>query len=512
LERARFAPPKKAIIPVTQSPPQNPSNARIAELDGLLERDPDAVTARYERAGLLREQGFFEEAKRDYLELIRRKPGDFGVLNDFGTLVLKAGYRSAARSLFSEAVRHHPNNAIGHVNLANLLLLLGEHEPARPHFEAALRIDPDHIHAHRGLGNLLAELGDAAGARRHRDQGFRNDFLTMLPYRGNGVPVRVLLLVSAAGGNTPTGSLLDENIFQTSVLVTEYYDGGIPLPPHDVVFNGIGDADGCVDGLAAARTLTARTRRPAINDPRAVLKTGRLANAERLRGLANIVAPRMARVPLRPLAGPEAATVVDRNGFSFPLLARAPGFHTGQHFVRAKTAEELAAAVKKFPGDAAWLIEQLDARDGQGMFHKFRVMIVDRKLYPLHLAISRDWKVHYFTADMAESADNRAKEAAFLQSMAIVVGQRGVAALERIGATLDLDYCGIDFAVNPRGEILFFEANATMVMIPLSPEDKWAYRRPAFDAVFAAVRTMLLNRASDSTAAIADAARRAAAG
>ena len=145
------------------------------------------------------------------------------------------------------------------------------------------------------------------------------------------------------------------------------------------------------------------------------------------------------------------------------------------------------------------------------MFRKFRVMMVDRKLYPLHLAISRNWKVHYFTADMAESADNRAKEAAFLQSMAAIVGQRGIAALERIGAMLDLDYCGIDFAVNAQGDILFFEANATMVMIPLAPDEKWAYRRPAFDTVFAAVRTMLLNRAAGSRAAIADAAPRAAA-
>src|SRR5208282_4106085 len=116
----------------------------------MLARDPDAVDARFERAGLLREQGLFEEAKRDYLELIARRPTDFGALNDFGTHVLNAGYREAARSLFSEAVRHHPNNANGRVNLANLLFLLGEEAAARVHFEAALQADPGHIHAHRG--------------------------------------------------------------------------------------------------------------------------------------------------------------------------------------------------------------------------------------------------------------------------------------------------------------------------------------------------------------------------
>jgi Tetratricopeptide repeat len=473
---------------------------RIAELDRRLEREPESFEARYERAGLLREQGLIEQAKRDYLELIRRKPSDFGVLNDFGTLALKAGYRSAAHSLFTEAVRHHPDNPTGLVNLANLLLLSGEHEKARIHFEAALRIDPDHVHAHRGMGNLLADLGDDAGARWHRDRGFKNDFIATLPYRGQRAPVRVLLLISAAGGNTPTASFLDDNIFQTTVLACEYYNGKIPLPPHDVVFNSIGDADICAEGLEAARRILACTARPVVNHPCAVLKSGRAANVERLRDLPGVIVPRIAKAPRGLLASPDkAASTVASSGFSFPLLVRAPGFHTGLHFVRAGIAQQLADAVGHFPGDEVWLIEYLDARDSEGMFRKFRVMIVDRKLYPLHLAISPNWKVHYFTADMAASANNRAKEAPFLDDMAGVIGPRGIAALERIAAIVNLDYGGIDFAVNSQGDILFFEANATMVMIPLLPDEKWAYRRPAFDAVFTAVRAMLMDRAGAST-------------
>ena len=44
------------------------------------------------------------------------------------------------------------------------------------------------------------------------------------------------------------------------------------------------------------------------------------------------------------------------------------------------------------------------------------------------------------------------------------------------------------------GDILVFEANATMVMVPLSDDPKWDYRRPAFDNVFAGVRRMLTDR------------------
>jgi hypothetical protein len=490
------------LTKTTIEPPQAHSRSlRIGELDRTLARDPDSLAARSERAGLLREQGHFEDAKRDYLELLRRAPTDFAALNDFGTLVLNAGYRGAAHSLFGAAVRHHPDNPSGHVNLANLLLLTGERTAARPHFEAALRIDPGHIHAHRGMGNLLAECGDEAGARRHRDAGFKNHFLTTLPYRGEGRPVAVLLLVAAAGGNIPTGAILDDRQFQTTILVTEYYDRNVPLPPHDVVFNSIGDADLCGEGLEAACAILAQTGKPAINHPAQVRKTGRIANVERLRGLPNVIVPRMIALPRRVLADPAGAQAAVDEGFSFPLLVRAPGFHTGHHFARVESAVELAAAVAEFPGDDAWLIEQLDARDGDGMFRKFRVMFVDGKMYPLHLAISSNWKVHYFTAAMAESAAKRDADGVFLDDMAGVVGPRGMTALDRINATLGLDYGGIDFAVNGQGDILFFEANATMVVLPPTADAKWAYRRPAFANVFAAVRAMLAQRASADSAA-----------
>jgi hypothetical protein len=379
----------------------------------------------------------------------------------------------------------------------------GEQEPARVNFQAALQIDPDHIHAHRGMGNLLAELGDAIGARRHRDKAFKHHFQTALPYRGDGPPVPVLLLISAAGGNIPTSTLLDDRQFQTTVVVAEYADPKIPLPPHDLVFNGIGDADLCREGLEAAHRLLERTDRSVINHPRAVLKTGRAGNVERLRGLPNLIVPRVVSVPRRLLAGPEAAAAVAGNGFSFPFLVRAPGFHTGRYFVRVDNLQELTAAAAQFPGDDVCLIDQLDARDGDGFFRKLRVMIIDRKIYPLHLAISRHWKIHYFKADMADSPDNRRHDAAFLDDMPRFIGPRGMAALERINAALDLDYGGIDFAVNADGDILLFEANATMVMVPLSNDPKWDYRRPAFDAVFAAVRTMLVDRAGSRTGRMA---------
>jgi len=183
---------------------------------------------------------------------------------------------------------------------------------------------------------------------------------------------------------------------------------------------------------------------------------------------------------------------------NFPLLLRTPGFHTGQHFLRVDGMEQLESAVAELSGDRLTAIELLDARGDDGMARKYRVMLIDGHLYPSHLAISAEWKVHYFTADMADRPEHRSEEAAFLANMSGSLGPRGMAALSCIRDVLNLDYAGIDFGLGKNGEILFFEANATMVVNPPEPGDRWSYRRTPIDRIFDAVHRMLRDRASDS--------------
>jgi hypothetical protein len=64
-------------------------------------------------------------------------------------------------------------------------------------------------------------------------------------------------------------------------------------------------------------------------------------------------------------------------------------------------------------------------------------------------------------------------------------------ALARIQAILGLDYAGIDFGLSATGDLLLFEANATIMVNPPEPDQRWAYRRPAVERIFAAVRRML---------------------
>ena len=122
-------------------------------------------------------------------------------------------------------------------------------------------------------------------------------------------------------------------------------------------------------------------------------------------------------------------------------------------------------------------------------------MFIDGVAYPLHLAISADWKVHYVTSAMRHSAAFREEERRFLEDMPAVLGPRAMGALAQICATLGLDYAGIDFALAPDGAVMLFEANATMIVFPPDPDPIWDYRRAAIEAVVTAATRMVLRRA-----------------
>ena len=486
-----------AAAPERSWAPRLAQEARLAGLDAMLARPAgDNIPLEIERAVLLAALNRHQDAQAAFISILRRAPTHFGALNEFGTHLTRMGAIDAACRVYAEAIQHHPDNPLARVNLANLLLRATRYREAREHYEHALRIDPDHAEAHQGLGAVLADLGDRAGARAHFKKGFAGHAVSTLPYRGDKPPVTLLQLVSSGGGNIPSGLFLDDTIFLTTVVVADYADISAPLPAHQLIFNAIGDADLCTPALDAAIRLVAEARVPVINDPVAVRKTSRVGNALRLGAIPGVRSARTAAIARDALGGPGGAEALAADGFSFPLLLRSPGYHTGRNFVLVEAPEALAGAVQNLPGDELLVIEYLDARGSDGKARKFRVMMIDGRLYPLHLAISRDWKVHYFTSDMADQPDHRAEEARFLADMPGTLGANVMRALADVQATLGLDYAGIDFGLSPAGELLLFEANATMVIAKPNNDPHWAYRRGATDRVLDAVLAMIMRKST----------------
>lgn len=472
----------------------------LIELDARLTEAPDDVAARFDRARLLTDLGRPEEARNAYIELIRRAPTHFGALNNLGGLLYSAGFRTAARSAYKEAIAHHPDNPLGHFNLGNLLREEGELDAARAEYEAALRLAPDHAEAHRGMALILLEAREEEAAQAHLQAGFRAGAVTVLPYRGQHEPVPAILLVSSAKGNAPLQALLDDEVFQVTVIVADFFEAAQPLPPHRLIVNAIGDADLCCKALDSAVAIVARSSVPVINAPAAVLKTGRADNAVRLAGIPGVITPATVNISKDRLTGPEGYNAVVELGFSYPFLLRSPGFHIGQHFNLIADERDLAAAVTSLPGRSLSLIRYLDARGADGKIRKYRVMMIDGRIYPAHLAVAHQWKVHYFTADMAGNAAHRAEDEAFLNNMPSVLGSRALRALECMRDALALDYAGVDFGLDRHGNVLLFEANAAMTIHPPAADERWAFRREPVAKILDAARSMLLRRARVSDA------------
>jgi Flp pilus assembly protein TadD/glutathione synthase/RimK-type ligase-like ATP-grasp enzyme len=476
--------------------PHLAQQARLAQLDARLALAPeDPIPLEVERAALLGALNRRPEAQQAFVNILQRAPTHFSALNEFGTLLTSMGAIDAACRVYAEAILHHPDNPMARVNLANLLLRATRYEEARGHYERALQVDPDHAAAHQGMGAVLADLGDRDGARVHFSKGFGGHAVSTLPYRGDKPPIKLLQVVSSGGGNIPSSLFLDDIGFQTTVVVADYVDDATPLPAHQLIFNAIGDADLCEPALKAASRIAFNAKVPVINDPRAVMKTGRIENARRLAALPGVHTACTVAIARETLARADGARLLEAHGFCFPLLLRSPGYHTGRNFILIETAADLAAAAQSLPGEELLVIEYLDARGRDGQARKYRVMMIGGRLYPLHLAISRNWKVHYFTADMAEHADYRDEEAKFLEDMPAVLGARAIRALKAIQSALGLDYAGIDFGLSPEGDLLLFETNATMVIAKPKDDPRWTYRRAAIDSAIDATVAMLKRRA-----------------
>ncbi len=441
------------------------------------------IDAALSRARCLVAEGDDTAARLAYLDALQLDPRHPVVLTEFGALAHAGGFLSAARQAFGQAVHCQPDYTLGRVGYGDLLLEAGGADAACIQYRAALALDPEMPRAHQGLARAMQALRQDAGD--HWRKGFAGHAVMHRRYRGRGTGVKLLLLVSAVGGNVPTGHWIDDRIYAVTAIYADFFDPADPLPSHSVVVNAIGDAELCPGALAGAERIVARVSAPVINPPGRIRATGRRAVACGLAGLPGVIAPR--------------TTLLRQSNLRFPLLLRVAGYHTGQHFVRVETEGDLAAAVAALPAGDKLAIEYLDARGRDGMARKYRVMFIDGGMYPLHLAISPDWKVHYFTAAMAADPAHRAEEQRFLDAMPAVLGPIAMAALAQIQAVLNLDYAGIDFGLAQDGSLLLFEANATMVINPPEADPMWDYRRPAITAALSAARQMVARRAAGTS-------------
>ena len=259
----------------------------------------------------------------------------------------------------------------------------------------------------------------------------------------------------------------------------------------DVVFNTLGDIDRDGGQHAAARALCARLGKPVLNPPDAVARTGR-DNAPALFGdIDGLIVPAVHRTTPQALA----TTEIDA-----PLLVRPAGDHGGDNLTLLRSAADRDTYLAADRPNDLVLTRFHDFRSGDGHWRKYRFIFVDRQAFPYHLAIGDDWLVHYWRAEMGRHDWKKAEEEQFLADWRCVFGAAGAAAVDQIARRLNLDYGGLDCALMDDGRVLFFEANACILVHLDEPPKAFAYKHRYVPPIRDAFTRLVLERAGKTAA------------
>jgi tetratricopeptide (TPR) repeat protein len=470
---------------------------RRQEAIGLLHRavllKPDFAQS-YQALGLaLQESGRLEEADVALQCAGVLAPHDAVLANNIGELRFSQKRLEDALAQFDRAIALDSGLVEAWCNRGIALTELDRPADAVTALNAALAIKPDHVQSHLRLALAFDALRRPEDAAMHRNEAARLRRILIEPCTGPKVEARILFVCGSGKGDVPIEYIFDRSRFdRTLVYLTNPEPGLAPaslfndVPPYDVVFCTIADADRGTADLERAAALPFAMLNPADR----IARTRRDLLPGLVRGIPGLAVPETRRVARSDLAGE-----IDRTA-GRPVLIRPAGSHGGTDLAIIREISELAGFLAPLPDQVFYLTEFYDYRSADGFYRKYRFIFVDRQVFPYHLAIMDDWKVHYWRTDMARQTWMKREEEAFLADWASQF-PKGAAedALDTLAQRLDLDFGGVDCGLMPDGRIVLFEANPAMLVHLDDDPATFAYKHRYVPRIRDAVSAMILARA-----------------
>lgn len=308
----------------------------------------------------------------------------------------------------------------------------------------------------------------------------------LLVIRNNGNANQLSLILE---GNNTLDLLTDKELSQ---LIAVTFGGlepkNILLPEGDVILNSICDADTNTKAMHHAISVFKNSDLPVINKPEDVLKTTREKTYEYLADIKGLHVPKCVRIT--PLRLSDVPVMLQEKGLDYPYIFRSTGEHGGDGMALVQNENDLEK-LEQFAFDSRdfYAIEFVDFQSDDGLYRKYRMVIIDGKFYPRHLIISKSWNIHSETrAELMESDEKyKEEELAYLSKPHPALAQQ----CEAIHKAIPLDFIGVDCYINAKGEMLIFEVNTCMRIVADKPI---VYQKPFMDNIKSAFNTMLQQR------------------
>ncbi len=340
------------------------------------------------------------------------------------------------------------------------------------------------------LGNKAAGL-----ARQAEALSLHRLYRSSWPSSPNALRILVFRAAGDISTNTPIEFLLEGS---DVVLYSLYVVPGQALPEvpgHDIAIFTVGESDGDRPVMAEVERLLPEWPCPVLNRPERAFQLSReelYRLLEAIPGLAMASTARISGADFGQLGNGTLSMESLLSGADFPLIARPTGSHAGRGLVKLDDRAAIGGYVAEHPeAEAFFLSPYVDYRSVDGQFRKYRIIWVDGQPHPHHMAISDQWKVWYYNANMAGSPTKREEEAQFMSSAEGSFLRRHEAVLAQVAKRLELDYFGIDCAETPDGRLLVFEADISLVVHDMDPKDIYPYKTGPTQKLFAAFYDML---------------------
>jgi Flp pilus assembly protein TadD len=481
---------------------QGDDEAAVALFRHALARLPDLAPIHNELGVSLDRLGRWDEALAELDQAIARD-GAYDVARGNRAMVLFAASRFDEAVDALAAVATSGSEAVADIRTSLLSALIraarktGRLAEAEAAARTVLDANPGDARTVEQLALILDGSNRPLEARALRDDLARRTGIQ----RGGRTAgrARAIVILGAVGaGHVPTRYLVDAEVFATaSITLLSPDQADAPLGDVDIaalvradlVFSTLADVDRDGGQFDAAAALCRRLGKPVVNPPASILKTGRDGAAALFEGVAGMDTPVVQRTTPGELAG---------LAITEPVLVRPAGDHGGENLILLRDEADKAAYLATTPGERLLLTPFRDYRSPDGHWRKYRLIFVDRQVYPFHLAIGEGWLMHYWRADMARSDWKRAEEERFLADWRQVFGPRGAAAVDEAARRLDLDYGGMDCALTADGRVLLFEANACVLLHLDEPQAAFPYKHRHVPRIREAFTRLLLDRMASS--------------
>ena len=289
-------------------------------------------------------------------------------------------------------------------------------------------------------------------------------------------------------GSTNLNNFLKNDDFICSKLILDTTsDQKLPRQIIHGVFNEIADADSHKITLQKAQDFyqAVSLHVPFFNIPSFVMKTTRENIFNLLQDIDKLHIPKT--VKIQPKSPDDIYHTIQEEGFEFPVIFREAGDHDGISTIRINDRSEQFYA---FPLDGRnyYLTQFVEYVEKDGLYKKYRLIVVDGKVYLRHVKVSDEWMVYHRTQiENPEKVQHLSAQRFFDNEKAI---QKVV---KQIYNRLQLDYFGIDCYIDNKMNFLVFEINPSMGVFTQEKADVFSKN---IDQIRKAVIKMIESRIS----------------